>query len=301
MGIQKEIWQRAIIEGLFPDDSFAAKAVNDDMYVNEGKKVHIPNAGAASKVEVNRSTIPATVKTRTDVDVEYELDEFTTDPVRLPYAETVELSYDKRTSLISQDRAALKENVHQNLLYKWAPASDKTIRTTGAAVLSHTADATGNRKALVAADILSLMTRFDRQNIPSTGRYLLLDAVMYAQLLDSLTSTQMIGFFNAADVKNGVVGQLYSFNVMKRSEVLRYGSSGSLKKFSESGAADDNAAGLAWWDKAASRAVGEVKMFDSMDNPTYYGDIYSFLVRAGGAIRRNDKKGVWSIVQAAGE
>lgn len=301
MGIQKEIWQRAIIEGLFPDDSFAAKAVNDDMYVNEGKKVHIPNAGAASKVEVNRSTIPATVKTRTDVDVEYELDEFSTDPVRLPYAETVELSYDKRTSLISQDRAALKENVHQNLLYKWAPASDKTIKTTGAAVLSHTTDATGNRKALVAADILSLMTQFDKQNIPSTGRYLLLDAVMYAQLLDSLTSTQMIGFFNAADVKNGVVGQLYSFNVMKRSEVLRYGSSGSLKKFSESGAADDNAAGLAWWDKAASRAVGEVKMFDSMDNPTYYGDIYSFLVRAGGAIRRNDKKGVWAIVQAASE
>lgn len=301
MGIQKEIWQRAIIEGLFPDDSFAAKAVNDDMYVNEGKKVHIPNAGAASKVEVNRSTTPATVKTRTDVDVEYELDEFTTDPVRLPYAETVELSYDKRTSLISQDRAALKENVHQNLLYKWAPASDKTIKTTGAAVLSHTDDATGNRKALVAADILSLMTQFDKQNIPSTGRYLLLDAVMYAQLLDSLTSTQMIGFFNAADVKNGVVGQLYSFNVMKRSEVLRYGSSGSLKKFSESGAADDNAAGLAWWDKAASRAVGEVKMFDSMNNPTYYGDIYSFLVRAGGAIRRNDKKGVWSIVQAASE
>lgn len=301
MGIQKEIWQKAIIEGLFPDDSFAAKAVNDDMYVNEGKKVHIPNAGAASKVEVNRSTIPATVKTRTDVDVEYVLDEFTTDPVRLPYAETVELSYDKRTSLISQDRAALKENVHQNLLYKWAPASDKTIKTTGAAVSSHTADATGNRKALVAADILSLMTQFDKQNIPSTGRYLLLDAVMYAQLLDSLTSTQMIGFFNAADVKNGVVGQLYSFNVMKRSEVLRYGSSGSLKKFSESGAADDNAAGLAWWDKALSRAVGEVKMFDSMDNPTYYGDIYSFLVRAGGAIRRNDKKGVWSIVQAASE
>lgn len=301
MAIQKEIWQRAIIEGLFPDDSFAAKAVNDDMYVNEGKKVHIPNAGSPSKVTVNRSTIPATVSTRTDVDVEYTLDEFTTDPVRLPYAETVELSYDKRTSLISQDRAALKENVHQDILYKWAPASDQAVKTSGAAVMAHTASATGNRKALVTADILSLMTQFDKQNIPSTGRYLLLDAVMYAQLLDSMTSTQMIGFFNAADVKSGVVGQLYSFNVMKRSEVLRYGSSGSLKKFSESGGTDDNAAGLAWWDMSVSRAVGEVKMFDSMDNPTYYGDIYSFLVRAGGAIRRNDKKGVWTIIQSASE
>ena len=124
---------------------------------------------------------------------------------------------------------------------------------------------------------------------------------MYAQLLKSMTNTEMIGFFNAADVKRGIVGQIYSFNVMKRSQVLRYASGGTLSKFSAAGAAADNAAGLAWWDRAVSRAVGEVKMFDSVDNPTYYGDIYSFLVRAGAAIRRSDKKGVYAIVQAASE
>ena len=37
-------------------------------------------------------------------------------------------------------------------------------------------------------------------------------------------------------------------------------------------------------------------MFDSVDNPLYYGDIYSFLVRCGGAIRRYDKKGVYAII-----
>ena len=48
-----------------------------------------------------------------------------------------------------------------------------------------------------------------------------------------------------------------------------------------------------------SRALGEVKMFDSMDNPTYYGDIYSFLMRAGGSYRRYDKKGIYVIAEAA--
>ena len=51
MAVQKEIWQRTIVEGLFADNTFMAKAVNDDMYVNEGKKVHIPNAGAPSVAE----------------------------------------------------------------------------------------------------------------------------------------------------------------------------------------------------------------------------------------------------------
>lgn len=38
MAIQKELWQNTIIEGLFADNSFMSKAVNDDMYVNQGKK-----------------------------------------------------------------------------------------------------------------------------------------------------------------------------------------------------------------------------------------------------------------------
>lgn len=299
MAIQKEIWLRTIVENLFADDTFAAKAVNDDQYVNQGKKVHIPNAGAPSKVEKNRSTVPATVAKRTDTDVEYDLDEFTTDPVHIPHAETVELSYDKRNSVISQDRAQLFETARQNLLYKWAPDSTHIVSTTGKNAAAHTSSATGNRKGLSKDDVLTLMTQFDKDNIPQRGRYLLLDAQMYAQLLSDMTETDAIGFFQAADVKRGIVGSLYGFEVMKRSQVLRYNSANTLLEFEKAGAAADNAAGLAWYEGSVSRALGEVKMFDSMDNPLYYGDIYSFLVRCGGAIRRNDKKGVYALVQSA--
>ncbi|MGP1610249.1 MAG: hypothetical protein ACTTGW_01285 [Candidatus Cryptobacteroides sp.] len=298
MPIQKEIWQRSIVEGFFADNTFASKAENDDIYVNEGKKVHIPNAGAASKVVKNRASLPASAKTRTDVDVEYTLDEFTTDPIRIPHADTVELSYDKRNSVISQDRAQLFETAYQELLYNWAPGKKNCVPTTGVAEAAHTEDATGNRKAVDKKDILALMTMMDKDNVPQEDRYLLLDAVMYAQLLASLTETEAIGFYAAADVKNGVIGSIYGFNVMKRSQVLRYNGD-NLKKFGEAGAAADNAAALAWQKSCLSRALGEVKVFDSTDDPLYYGDIYSFLVRAGGAVRRSDKKGVYALVQAA--
>ena len=302
MAIQRELWQNTIVEGLFADNSFMSKAVNDDMYVNMGKKVHIPNAGAPSKVEINRSTKPATAKERTDVDVEYTLDELTTDPIYIPHADTVELSYSKRNSVISQDRAEIIEKAAEQMLYNWSPASDHFVRTSGSkTVTAHTPDATGNRKALAKADVLALMTKFNSDNIPQTERYLLLDANMYAQLLDDLTEGDQRAFFASADAQRGILGQLFSFNVMQRSTVLRYATGGSLTKWNVSGAATDNAAGLAWHMNSLSRALGEVTMFDSPGNPLYYGDIYSFLIRVGGTIRRNDKKGVYALVQDATE
>lgn len=303
MAIQRELWQNTIIEGLFADNSFMSKAVNDDMYVNMGKKVHIPNAGAPSAVEIDRSSLPAEVKTRTDVDVEYSLNELTTDPIRIPHAETVELSYSKRNSVISQDRLQLIEKAAEQMLYNWAPDSNHFVRTSGTEkVTAHTKDATGERKALVKADVLALMTKFNADNIPQEGRYLLLDAYMYAQLLDDLTEGDQRAFFASADAQKGILGQLFSFNVMQRSQVLRYATGGTLTKWSVSGETSDNAAGLAWQTNSLSRALGEVKMFDSTDNPLYYGDIYSFLIRVGGTIRRKDKKGVYALVQdAAGE
>ena len=111
-----------------------------------------------------------------------------------------------------------------------------------------------------------------------------------------MTETQAIGFFAAADVKRGVMGMLYGFEVMCRSTVLRFASDGTYKAKGSAGAATDMAAGLAWQRESLSRALGEVKMFDSVDNPLYYADIYSFLIRVGGKIRRYDKKGVYAIV-----
>jgi hypothetical protein len=75
MAIQREIWERAIVEGLFADNSFLSKAYNADEYVNNGKVVHIPQAGAASSVSKNRTSKPATAKQRTDTDLTFTLAE----------------------------------------------------------------------------------------------------------------------------------------------------------------------------------------------------------------------------------
>lgn len=118
MAIQKEIWMAAIVEGLFASNSFLSKAFNADQYVNQGKIVHIPQAGAPSGVKKNREALPASIKVRTDSDITFPLEEFTTDPVRIEHADTVELSYDKRESILRLDKLQLADEVARDFIYR---------------------------------------------------------------------------------------------------------------------------------------------------------------------------------------
>lgn len=299
MAIQKEIWMNSIIEGLFADNSFLSKAFSADEFVNAGKTVHIPNAGVASGVVKNRSSFPATVSQRTDVDLTFNLDNYSTNPIKIDLAETVELSYNKRESVLRQDRATLHNAISEGVLYEWFPLIANAIRTTGGAVAAHTPSATGNRKAFTKDDVKKAMTTFNKQDIPAEGRYMLVDADMYDQLIGSMTTQEAMAFHAQVDVANGVVGKLYGFNIMMRSRVGVYATAGTKKLWSTAGAATDNAAALAWHTNSICRALGEVVARESLNDPLYYGDIYAFEVRCGGRAMRNNVEGLLAIVQDA--
>ena len=302
MALNISIWQTTLVENFYPDNSFSSKSVDDSAYV-KAKKVIIPNAGAPSKVRKNRTVKPATVNQRTDHDLEYEIDELTTDPIYIPNIDTVELSYDKRTSIISNDREELQNSAEENILERWGLGvlSKNVLFTTGTTERdAHTSEtATGKRKCITKADLLKIMTRMDADNVPKEGRHILLDAYMYADLLENLSESDKWMFQNSADVQRGIVGKLWGLNVMTRSQVLRVKTDKSLLSWDQEAVAGEMAAALAWHDKSVSRAMGEVKMFDSTNNPMYYGDIYSFLLRTGGSVRRYDKKGVYLLAEAA--
>lgn len=301
MAIQVEIWEKDIVEGLFADNAFLNFAYNADQYVLQGKVVHIPQAGASAGTAVNRSELPATVTQRTDVDITYAIDEITSDPVLIPNADTVELSYNKRTSVTEQMRKTMYEVSALNMLYRWAPSlGDRMIRTTGSAVAAHLPSATGSRNALTLADVKKAQKQFNKDNVPSGERYLMVDAEMYDQLTNDMTANQNRDFLAAYDEKNGILGRIYGFNVIMRSQVMRYTNAATpaKKAWSAAGAATDNAAAICWQKQSVERALGDVKFFEKLGDPQYYGDIYSALIRLGGRIRRNDNIGVLAIVQA---
>ena len=300
MAIQKEIWTNHIQENLFKDNEFLNYAFNADQYVLQGKVVHIPNAGSSPAVVKNRSSLPATVTQRTDIDITYAIDEFTTDPILIPNADTIELAYDKLSSALSDSEAALRQLVAEWMLYNWrAENASSIVRTTGANVNAHTTGATGTRKKFTLADVKAARLALNKQNVMKENRYLLIDSDMYDQLADELNITQYRESSKDLDLPKGVIGKLFGFYIMERSNVLVSNNAGTpvIQQPGASTAITDNGVALAWQKNTVERALGTVDFFENLGDPTYYGDIYSALVRMGGRKRRNDQKGVVSIIQ----
>lgn len=300
MALNKELWLPKLQENFFPDNSFAAKSIDDSAFV-EAHRVHIPNAGKPSNVEKNRSTFPAAIGTREDQEVTYDLGIFSVDPIRVHNMSDVELTYDKRMSIIVNNRAELQRVVHNDILEQWAKAYSAIVRTSGSLDVAHTySGATGKRKLVTASDVLKLKTLFDKQLLPAEERYLLLDVDMYNAFVESLTEGNKLAFQASADAQRGVLGRLYGFGIMSRAQVLRVKSDAETILFGkEAHEPTELAAGLAWQAGCVSRALGEMNLYLDEKNPTVYGDILSIDQRAGGGHRRFDKAGVALLVQGA--
>ncbi|HYV92769.1 MAG TPA: phage capsid protein [Chitinophagales bacterium] len=300
MAIQKEIWTSYIAANLFKDNEFLNYAFNADQYVLEGKVVHIANAGSTATIVKNRTSLPATVIQRTDVDVTYSIDEFTTDPILIPNADTVELSYSKLDNVMSEYEAALRQLVADWMLYNWrAENSTSIVRTTGGNVTAHLPSATGTRKKFTLADVKSARLLLNKQNVPKDDRYLIIDSDMYDQLMDELNISTYRESSKELDLPKGVIGKIYGFYLMERTTVAVANNAGTpvIQTPGTAGAATDNGVALGWQKSCVERALGTVDFFENLGDPTYYGDIYSALIRMGGRKRRNDQKGIVAIIQ----
>lgn len=292
MAVNKEMWRPDIIETLFKSNAFLTRAFNADDMVVGGRIVHIPQAGAPSKVERNRVNLPAPIVKRSDTDIVYVLDEYTTDPRLIVDIDKKELSYDKRASVIREDMGSLMEVAGDNMLYNWGvniPAASK-ILTTGASATGTAPGATGNRKIITEADIRKAQLLLNNQNLPKDGRIM----VLPGNFLDQLMSDNNLkyAFQQVVDLKSGMVGRLFGFDLYERSSVLVETTGGTVKLPEAASATDDNECAFFYHEGAVERALGDVDIFDNPGKAEYYGDVVSFLLRLGGRNRRADNKGL---------
>jgi len=324
MAVTPEIWEKDVVENLFKNNEFLLKSIDESQYVVGGSCVHIPQAGAPSGAMRNRTSLPATIKKRTDTDVTYALDEITTDPRFIPNAEVAELSYDKRASVLMEDQRYINQLVADAMLYNWK--AQYWIKASGAAKEENLAWGSGTRTSLTYDDFVNAKTIFNQWNMPKEGRYVILDTEMYKELCDNVKSLSSDNLTIVYDPITGLLKKLEGFEIYERSTVLLASAVSTLSQvagkryFQFSGdnslytpeqylAIEDGTSqaantaclcGLFWSDLAVSRAVGDVKMYENIGDPTYYGDIYSFLVRCGGRQRRGDGKGVLGLTQTVG-
>lgn len=314
--VPQELWNSYIVEKLFKSNPHLQFAFDESKFVKGGAIVYIPQAGARPNVVKNRNTFPAVAVQRGDNAVFYPLDTWTTDPTVITWDDAQQISYAKTDSVLGDHTNTLAENVGDEILFAWVRGfipqvgggstvsylpSSRILPTTGVLTAVNAADGqTGTRKAFTFKEVQAVASMFNKDNVPKDNRYGILESNLYQQLLDSLTSNQMHAFEQTADLKNGVLGKLYGITILERSSVLMYPTgSNTPNAIGQAAAATDNIGSLFWQKDSVCRAIGETKMFEANDDPNYYGDIYSGLIKAGGRCRREDWRGVAVVAQVA--
>ncbi|HRF80171.1 MAG TPA: hypothetical protein PL070_08790 [Flavobacteriales bacterium] len=302
-GIAVELWADRIVEPLFADNSVLSKVKRvDDQYILNGSVVHIPQAGAAAGVTKNRTVFPGVVQQRTDTDITYALDVFTSDPVLITKAEEMEISYKKMDSVLGMTPKNILTVITNDMLYSWAASgAAQILRTTGDLVATNLApSATGTRRKITYADLVEAGARMDEQDVPSEDRFALFDPHMYKELLTDPEVTKVNGE-KLADRAKGIVAEIAGFKIMKRSKNTVFtGATPPVKKApGASGVATDNRSVLLWQMDCLNAALGTVHFFETINSAEHYGDIYSALIKAGGRQERADGFGVLSLVQAS--
>lgn len=305
MALQTEVWSRDIQETLWANNSFMSQIGMDDSQYLANKTVHLPQSGLAPAVKKNRAVFPAQVTERTDSEVTYNLDQYTTDPIMVTMLEELQNSYDKRQSVLKQHVQKLSNAMANNTLYEWAPTlSPRVVLTSGTTAANALAPgATGNRKALVLADIQEAVRILDNDNVdPNDERFLILPANLYwKDFLNNTTLTKYLEY-GTATLPTGKVPMIFGLKILVRSSVLVTDSSQVLKVIGDDGnptatATTDNLGALVVSSSYVRKALGSPEVFSAEKRPEWYGDIFSALVMQGACKARTNQEGVVLITQ----
>lgn len=304
MALIKEIWIADVQEALNQNADFLPYSTDHSGYVAFGT-VHLPQSGANPTVIVAPSTFPLTVSERTDTDRTYSLVQYALQPTLITNIDELQISYDKRQSVIGQQLSTLTQTIGNYVATSWAAiGATNLIATTGAAGTTLAPGATGTRKQVALLDIANLAAKLDNDNIPRNGRKLLMPVGMFWELftISDIVRASYNGFQVNA-LATGVVAQLFGFDIMIRPTVAVYANGGtSPKAVGAATATTDNLACIAWHPTVVSRALGSMTpLYDAGSNgngkPEYLGSIFNMEVMLGSAILRTDMKGVASLVQ----
>lgn len=287
--LHEEIWIKDIQENFYNNENFL-KMVTDMSEGVEYNRLHIASAGLDPKVLIDNNTYPIGIVERVDIDNTILLKRFETENTIVKSLEAVELSYDKRESVMRQHRNTLINETAKTALHAYAPmrhtAETPLLKTTG----EQGAD---GRKRLTIDDILELKVLFDMQKYPTEGRVLVLNPHHVTDLLRADINI----FKNITDFKDGEPNKFAGFNIFTFADTplyqgttienlnkIAYESTDTTKMFSS----------VAFIKSEVMKADGEVKLFVRENDPELRGDVIGFEKRFVASPIRN--RGIGAIV-----
>jgi hypothetical protein len=302
--LQTEVWIADIQEKLYYGNEFLFLAQDHSEFISN-KTVHVPIAGNSPAVVKNRTAVNTDPIERTDTELTYDLDNYTTDPILVKSVDDLQVSYAKRQSVLASHIATLSDTIATSTLQKWAVSVSAThvIRTTGANTGTlPNATATGTRLKTTKEDLARASARMDLDKVPEKERYMVMPAVMFYDLFTDSDLVRSRATVNADMLAKGVIAELFGFNIIKRGEVVRYTSAGTntLVPAGTADAVTDCAGAVGFSRFMTSQALGSIMVYTNEGDATKYGDVFSAEVNHGAHYLRPNNVGRVSIAQGVG-
>ena len=296
---------------LFPDNAFYKKSISETGIGIDVETVQIPQAAAAGDVGVGvPGTLPLTITERTDDIKSYAVQQlYMLEPQLVSDENEIVTNYNKRQDMQRAMSMAINSKAADIAATEWgANLAANLVRTTDTAVrATEIVGATGNRKRIAYADLVTMNGIMNRTNAPVGRWYGLLTAAMIDDLflLDKLNEADKA---QIAIIRTGEIGNIFGVNFMMRSNnqlghagVFYDNTATPLKKaLGAAVAATDNAAGIVWHERLVRHAEGHNKTYIDRDKPEYLGTVINSKVRFGATFNRTDEVGILTIVETAG-
>ena len=278
-GLQTEVWVVGIKENPIPDNSFVFQSVELSQYV-EHNKLHLAEAGVEPAVHEDyfaTSNTPLPVANIEDIANEVVLHTYSTEQTLHRDLQEIELSYDKRSSVIKRHRVSLGKNIGKHAAYAWAPKQDDAWNK----VLNLSSSDS-------VIDAIIDLKQFMEENDILEGVNICFTPGHFARIRKEDKRLYK-------DILNEK--QMYGIKVFQYSQNPLYTSAGVKKPFGATKDNTDKRASFMWVTDEVFRCFGDVEMYATLRDSGLQADTLSFAQRAlVGVIRARTPKYLGAIL-----
>lgn len=302
MSVFNEIFASELEKVLYDSNAFLGQMKNVSSYLN-GKTVHIPQYLTRATIDVNGAVngYDFSSTATTEQDLTFNLDAYRIRPFTVSNFDEMITNYDKFsavTDMVIKDMVDFTSLTILNKLSSDIPVSN-FIPTTGAVGTNNSADGTADFNKLSYVDFISLQKKFNQDNLPQDGRYLLIDAEMYSEILQDDAIRNAMDF-GTATLPSGVVGKIAGINIMVKNQIASLDAANAINPIGHVLDATDKRVGFAWHSSILVTAKSDVKVYTDSENVFKFSNIVSAEQFMSCVNPRNglDDAGAYLIVQA---
>lgn len=270
-GVLVEVWTGEMVKKLRSADTASwLDGIPDYSDKAENDVIHLVDVGADPDVLINNTTYPIPIQDLPDGDIAISLDKYQTKATRVTDDELYALSYDKMASVKERHASSILENKFKKAIHALAPSS----ATDATPVVLTTGANESGRRRLTRLDIIALKDKFDKLQVPTDGRRL----VLCTDHVNDLLATDQKFADQYYNYTTGKISNLYGFEVYEYVACPYFTSAGNKKNLGSAVTAGQYQASVAFYTKRMFKCSGSTKMYfsEAAKSPTTQENLVNY-------------------------